>query len=166
MESIRLKKGDRAPSFTLLTDEGETVTLSDFSDRFLILYFYPKDQTPGCTREAQAFSARIADFEQHHASILGVSKDSTESHHRFRVSCRLEIPLASDPDLTVHKLFGAYGEKNLYGKITEGVIRSTFLIRPDKKIEEAFYHVKVEGHVDKVFERLCISSEENAFFPK
>ena len=123
-----LKEGDKAPAFTLDSDSGKKVSLADFAGKKLVLYFYPKDDTPGCTREAIAFSGAREAFEKLGATVVGVSKDSVASHCKFRDKHSLSIALASDPDLAVHKAFGAFGEKTMYGKKVEGVIRSTFVI--------------------------------------
>jgi peroxiredoxin Q/BCP len=149
-----LKEGAKAPAFSLESDAGNVVKLKDFSGRFIVLYFYPKDSTPGCTREAQGFSAAAKQIEKMGAAVLGVSKDSVKSHCSFRDKYELRIPLLSDPDLATHKAYGAYGEKTMYGKKTMGVIRSTFVIDPAGKIAKVFGSVKVDGHVDKVIAAL------------
>lgn len=147
-----LKAGVKAPAFALESDAGEKVSLKDFAGSPVVVYFYPKDSTPGCTREAQAFSVASTAFKKLGATVLGISKDSVKSHCSFRDKYALKIPLLSDPDLKVHNAFGAYGEKVLYGKKTMGTIRSTFVIGPDGKIAHAFPKVKVDGHADEVLE--------------
>ena len=132
-----LKEGDKAPAFTLDGDSGKKISLADFAGRKLIVYFYPRDNTPGCTREAIAFSGAKEAIEELGATVVGVSKDSIASHCKFRDQHGLTIALASDPDLAVHKAFGAFGEKTMYGKKVEGVIRSTFLVGPDGKVTHA-----------------------------
>jgi peroxiredoxin Q/BCP len=149
-----LKEGDKAPAFALESDAGKQVRLGDFAGRALVLYFYPRDNTPGCTREAIAFSAAAARFAAAGASVVGVSRDSVKSHGSFRDKHALTIPLLSDPDLAVHKAFGAWGEKTMYGKKVEGTIRSTFVIGPDGKIARVFSPVKVDGHADAVLDAL------------
>jgi thioredoxin-dependent peroxiredoxin len=149
-----LKEGDRAPSFELPSDAGKAVKLSDFAGQKLVLYFYPRDNTPGCTREAVAFSAAAKRIAAAGASVVGVSKDSVKSHGSFRDKHELTIPLLSDPDLVVHRAFGAWGEKTMYGKKVEGTIRSTFVIGPEGKITKVFPSVKVDGHVEAVIEAL------------
>jgi peroxiredoxin Q/BCP len=146
-----LNEGAKAPDFVLESDDGK-VKLKDFAGKVTVLYFYPKDSTPGCTREAQAFSASLRDFTKLGAVVLGVSKDSVESHGRFREKYDLKIRLLSDPDLTVHKAYGAYGEKMMYGKKVLGTIRSTFVIDPHGKVARIFRNVKVDGHADAVRE--------------
>jgi peroxiredoxin Q/BCP len=148
-----LKEGDTAPDFTLESDDGP-VKLGTLRGKAVVLYFYPRDNTPGCTREAQGFSAAIKSFEKLGAVVLGVSKDSVESHCGFRDKYKLKLRLLSDPDLTVHKAYGAYGEKTMYGKKVQGTIRSTFLIGADGKIERAYRSVKVDGHPEAVLEAL------------
>jgi thioredoxin-dependent peroxiredoxin len=144
-----LKEGDKAPSFNLDSDEGGKVSLRDFAGKTLVLYFYPRDNTPGCTREAQAFTAAKRAIEKAGGAVVGVSRDSLKSHQSFREKCGLGIPLLSDPDLTVHKAYGAWGEKTMYGKKVEGVLRSTFLVK-DGKVVRVFPNVKVDGHADAV----------------
>lgn len=159
-----LKEGDQAPAFDLPSDTGKTVKLSDFAGKTLVLYFYPRDSTPGCTREAIAFSEAVARLRALGASVVGVSKDSVKSHGSFRDKYSLAIPLLSDPDLALHKAFGAWGEKTMYGKKVEGTIRSTFVIGPDGKISKVFPSVKVDGHVEKVLEAL--GADETAATPR
>jgi peroxiredoxin Q/BCP len=149
-----LKEGDRAPAFERQSDAGKAVKLSDFAGKKLVLYFYPKDSTPGCTREAIGFSEAIDRLTKAGASVVGVSKDSVKSHCNFRDKYDLKIPLLSDPDLSLHHAFGAYGEKMMYGKKVEGTIRSTFLIGPDGVIVKAWPSVKVDGHVEEVLAAL------------
>lgn len=149
-----LKEGDLAPVFKLDGDDGKTHSLKDYQEQWVILYFYPKDLTPGCTTEACEFSASLDSLRDEDAIVLGVSKDSLVSHTRFRSKHDLKFPLLSDVDLAVHKAYGAYGEKTNYGKTSMGVIRSTFLINPQGKIAKAWYKVRVEGHVRIVREAL------------
>ena len=144
--------GDSAPKFDLPSDSGKNLALADFAGKPLVLYFYPKDNTPGCTREAQAFTKLARDFSKAGAAVVGVSKDSVASHCGFRDKLALKIPLLSDPELAVHKAYGAYGEKTMYGKKTIGVIRSTFLIDGKGKIARAWSSVKVDGHAESVLE--------------
>lgn len=148
-----LKEGDKAPSFDLASDEGGNVSLRDFAGKALVLYFYPRDNTPGCTREAQAFTAARRAIEKAGGAVVGVSRDSLKSHQSFRDKCKLGITLLSDPDLAVHKAYGAWGEKTMYGKKIEGVLRSTFIVK-DGKIAKAFPNVKVDGHADAVLAAL------------
>src|SRR4051812_6657138 len=115
-----LAEGAKAPDFSMDTDDGRKVSLKDFADKTLVLYFYPKDSTPGCTREAQAFTAARAAIEAAGAAVLGVSRDSVKSHCNFRDKYGLAIPLASDPDLKAHKAYGAWGKKVMYGKTIDG----------------------------------------------
>ena len=144
-----LKEGDKAPSFDLASDEGGKVSLRDFAGKALVLFFYPRDNTPGCTREAQAFTAARKAIEKAGGAVVGVSRDSLKSHQSFREKCKLGVTLLSDPDLTVHKAYGAWGEKTMYGKKVEGVLRSTFIVK-DGKIAKVFPSVKVDGHADAV----------------
>ena len=147
-----LKAGDRAPDFKLPSDLGKDLGRKDYPGKWLVVYFYPKDHTPGCTREAQGFAAASKAFAATGAQVLGVSKDSVTTHCSFRDKFALSFPLLSDPDLSVHKAFGAYGEKTMYGRKVLGTIRSTFIVDPAGKVARVFPSVKVDGHVDKVLE--------------
>jgi peroxiredoxin Q/BCP len=149
-----LKEGDKAPAFERESDAGRKVSLSDFAGKTLVLYFYPRDNTPGCTREAIAFSEAQGRIAAAGAAVVGVSRDSVKSHCGFRDKYALRIPLLSDPDLSLHKAFGAFGEKTMYGKKVEGTIRSTFIIGPDGIIRKAYPSVKVDGHADEVLAAL------------
>jgi peroxiredoxin Q/BCP len=149
-----LKEGDKAPPFNLESDAGGRLSLRDFADKTLVLYFYPRDNTPGCTREAQAFTAAKRAIETAGGVVVGVSRDSLKSHQSFRQKCALGIALVSDPDLAVHRAYGAWGEKVMYGKKVEGPIRSTFLIGADGKIEKVWPKVKVDEHVEEVLAAL------------
>jgi peroxiredoxin Q/BCP len=151
---VMVGEGDKAPSFELESDSGERVALKDFAGEYLVFYFYPKDSTPGCTREAQAFTEAKRKLSAAGAAVVGVSKDSIKSHCGFRDKYGLNFPLLSDPDLKVHDAYGAYGEKMMYGKKVMGTIRSTFLIGPDGKIARAWRGVKVDGHVDAVLDAI------------
>lgn len=144
-----LDTGAKAPDFSLDSDDGKKVSLRDFAGKTLVLYFYPKDDTPGCTREAQAFSKARADIAKAGGVVVGVSKDTVASHCKFKDKYGLSIPLLADPDLSVHKAYGAYGEKNMYGKKVLGTIRSTFLVK-DGKVARVWPSVKVDGHADEV----------------
>jgi peroxiredoxin Q/BCP len=146
----RLAVGDPAPEFTLPDDTGETVSLGDLRGERVIVYFYPAAMTPGCTKQACDFSDSIDALQAAGYRVLGVSKDAPAKLAKFRERDGLTITLLSDPELTVHRAYGAYGEKKLYGKIVEGVIRSTFVVDPDGKVEVAQYNVKATGHVAKL----------------
>jgi peroxiredoxin Q/BCP len=145
-----LKEGDKAPAFELESDAGGKVKLSDFAGKTLVLYFYPKDNTPGCTREAIGFSGAADRIAAAGARVVGVSKDSVKSHGSFRDKYDLAIPLLSDPDLAVHRAYGAWGEKTMYGKKVQGTIRSTFIVGPSGVVTKVFPSVKVDIHVDQV----------------
>lgn len=149
-----LETGMKAPDFSLPGDDGQLHRLKDFLGKPLVLYFYPKDSTPGCTTEACEFSEALPDFSSLEASIVGISKDSLASHLRFKSLHNLKILLLSDTDLAVHQQYFAYGEKVLYGKKSLGVIRSTFLIDEKGKIARAWYKVRVKNHVQSVMEAL------------
>lgn len=154
-ETKSIDIGQKAPAFTLLDQAGEKVSLTDFAGRWVVLYFYPKDDTPGCTTEACDFSNGLKQFEVLNAVVLGVSPDSPESHRKFAEKYRLQINLLADPEKQVLQRYGAFGEKMMYGKPTVGVIRSTFLIGPDGRIAHVWRNVKAAGHVEKVAEKLA-----------
>ena len=149
-----LKEGDRVPAFALESDSGTKVSSKDLLGSPAVVYFYPRDSTPGCTREAEAFSAAVPALKKLGARVVGISKDSVKSHCSFRDTYALKIPLLSDPDLKVHKAFGAYGEKTMYGKKVMGTIRSTFVVGSDGTIARVFPKVKVDGHADAVLDVL------------
>jgi len=149
-----LKVGAQAPAFTLESSQGGKVSLSDFKGKSVVLYFYPRDATPGCTVEAQSFRDAAKQLAKKGAVVLGVSKDSIASHCKFADKEKLNFPLLSDPDSKVIDRYGAWGEKSLYGKKSMGIIRTTVVIAPDGKVKEIFPKVKVAGHVEKVLEAL------------
>lgn len=148
-----IKEGDKAPDFSLETDSGARISLQDFKDKTLVLYFYPKDSTPGCTRQAQAFSAASRAIEMAGGAVVGISRDSVKSHCSFRDKFGLSIPLASDPDLKAHKAYGAWGDKMMYGKKVTGCVRSTFLVH-NGRIVKVYPSVKVDGHADEVLQAI------------
>ncbi|MBX5483030.1 MAG: thioredoxin-dependent thiol peroxidase [Myxococcaceae bacterium] len=147
---MSLKAGDKAPAFSLKDASGNTVELADFKGKYVVLYFYPKDMTPGCTQEACDFRDEHAALKKAGAVVLGVSPDSAKSHLKFAEKHGLPFPLLVDEDHAVAEKYGAWGEKSLYGRKFMGIIRSTFLIGPDGRIVEAWPKVKVTGHVDEV----------------
>lgn len=149
-----LKVGDRAPDFELESDSGATVRLSDLHGRKVVLYFYPKDDTPGCTTEACELRDRTPEIEARGAVVLGVSPDGLKSHQKFKAKYELPFTLLSDPDHTVAEAYGAWGEKKRYGKTYEGILRSTFVIDEEGVIEKVFAKVKPKGHGDQVLEAL------------
>ena len=157
-----LEPGQKAPAFTLPDQNDNAVSLKDFRGQWVVLYFYPKDNTSGWTNEAQDFGSKLKDFEKLNAVILGVSRDSTESHRKFITRQKLKVTLLSDPEKKVLKKYGAWGIKKNYGKESEGVIRSTFLISPAGKLTENWTKVQVRvkrkagevKHADLVLERL------------
>jgi len=150
----KLAAGDKAPDFTLPDQDGKPVALADFAGRQVVVYFYPKDDTPGCTKEACQFNDNLAAFNKAKVPILGISADSAEKHRKFREKYGLKITLLTDADHAVGEAFGAWGEKTMYGKKTIGVIRSTFLVAGDGTITRSWYHVKADGHAAKVLEEV------------
>jgi peroxiredoxin Q/BCP len=147
-------EGSAAPKFELESDAGERVRSKDFAGKWLVVYFYPKDNTPGCTREAQDFTKAAARLKKLDAEVVGISRDSVKTHCGFKEKIGIGFRLLSDPELVTHKAYGAWGKKVMYGKEVEGVIRSTFLVAPDGKLARAWRSVKVDGHVDKVIAAL------------
>lgn len=150
----KLAPGDSAPAFNLPDQDDEMVSLSDFSGRKVVLYFYPKDDTPGCTKEACQFDEQLGAFEGAGVPVLGISPDHAESHLAFRAKHGLRLRLLSDPEHTAMEAYGAWGAKTMYGKATTGVIRSTFLVDEDGRIARAWYHVRADGHAAKVLAEL------------
>ena len=143
----RLSVGDTAPDFTLTSDTGEEVSLSALRGRKVIVYFYPNAMTPGCTTQACDFSDSLASLQAAGYEVLGISPNTPEKLAKFRERDGLTITLLSDPDKQVHNAYGTYGEKKLYGKTIEGVIRSTFVVDEEGKVSDARYNVKATGHV-------------------
>ncbi len=150
----QLKEGDKAPLFKLESDGGETVSLKGLQGQTVVLYFYPKDMTPGCTQEACDFKDSQLQFKKKKAVILGVSKDSIESHQKFKKKHSLPFILLSDPDGKVCEAYGVWREKSLYGRKFMGIARVTFVINPQGKIAKIFDPVKVKGHVEAVLDAL------------
>lgn len=151
---MAIEVGKKAPAFTLESSEGGKVKLSELAGKVVVLYFYPRDNTPGCTVEANEFQAAMPRLKKLGATVLGVSKDSIASHCKFADKHKLRFPLLSDPDGKVLEKYGAWGEKNLYGKKTLGIIRTTVVIGPDGKVRKVWPKVKVKGHVDDVIDSL------------
>ena len=159
---MKLEIGQKAPEFCLPETSGNEVCLKDYKGKWVVVYFYPKDNTSGCTKEAIDFTEKKPEFDKFGVEIIGISKDTVESHNKFVQKHNLGIKLLSDTEKEVHKAYGAWGIKKQYGKETEGTIRSTFLIDPDGNIAYAWYNVKVHQkrkdgvvkHVDKVLEKV------------
>jgi len=148
------KEGSKAPSFTVLNQGGEKVSLKDFQGKWLILYFYPKDNTPGCTIEAKDFTKLKKEFEKMNAVVVGVSKDSVKSHCSFIEKQELEIELLSDENQEMLEKYHVWGKKKFMGREFMGIIRSTFLIDPESKIRVEWSSVKVKGHAQEVLKKL------------
>jgi peroxiredoxin Q/BCP len=157
-KSDRLDRGDQAPDFTLVSDTGDQVSLCDLRGRKVIVYFYPAAMTPGCTKQACDFTDSLESLRGAGYEVLGISPDKPEKLSKFRDRDTLTITLLSDPDKTAMKAYGAFGEKKLYGKVVEGVIRSTFVVDEDGRIELAQYNVKATGHVAKLRRDLGLDS--------
>ena len=147
-----IEEGKKAPDFELPSSEGGEVKLKDLRGKTVVLYFYPKDDTPGCTREACAFRDNQAALKKKGVVVLGVSGDSLASHDKFKAKYKLNFPLLSDSDKAVAKKYGAWGEKVLYGKKSVGMIRSTFVLDGEGVVRKVFPRVKVDGHAEKVLE--------------
>jgi len=152
---VAITEGKAAPAFTLKDSDGKAVSLKDLKGKDVILYFYPRDDTPGCTKEACGFRDLWKDIKKAGAVVYGVSPDSGESHKKFTAKYKLPFTLLSDPDRKVMSKYGAFGEKMMYGKKTQGVIRSTIWIGPDGKVKKHWKKVaKAETHPDQVLEAL------------
>ena len=151
---MNLNIGSPAPSFSANNQNGETLTLSNFTGRKLVLYFYPKDDTPGCTKEAIGFSEERAAFEAQNAMVVGVSRDTVKKHDKFISKYDLRIPLIADEDGSLCEAFDTWVEKQMYGKTYMGIERATFLISPDGKVLHMWRKVKVPSHVEEVLAQL------------
>lgn len=149
---MQLKPQDQAPNFKSLSDENQEVSLSDFTGKNLVIYFYPKDSTPGCTIESKDFAKLSTEFNRLNTIILGVSKDSIASHQKFKSKHCFPFTLLSDPEGKMCEAYGAWGQKSLFGKKYMGIIRSTFLINTQGKIYQAWYKVKIKNHAREVLE--------------
>jgi thioredoxin-dependent peroxiredoxin len=152
----RLSAGDPAPDFTLPDADGKPVSLADYRGRKVVVYFYPAASTPGCTKEACDFRDNLAALNGAGIDVVGISPDKREKLARFRDAERLTFPLLSDKSRSVLEAYGAYGEKTLYGKKSTGVIRSTFVVDEDGRIEQALYNVKATGHVAALRTKLSV----------
>lgn len=151
---MELKINDNAPLFSLPNQDNAEIALQDFQGSWIVIYFYPKDKTPGCTMEACDFRDKMESFNAIGAVVLGISPDSAKTHQSFIAKESLNFTLLSDTQKSVLKIYGAWGLKKLYGKEYEGVIRSTFLINPQGKIAYIWKNVKVKGHIEEVFAKL------------
>ncbi|NLF71248.1 MAG: thioredoxin-dependent thiol peroxidase [Candidatus Anammoximicrobium sp.] len=149
-----IEVGKKAPAFTLTSDDGKKVKLSELQGSPVVLYFYPKDDTPGCTKEACAFRDRKAEMEKLGAKVLGVSPDTVEKHAKFRDKYNLNFPLLADPDHAVAEKYGAWREKSMYGKKFMGIQRSTYLIDASGRVAQVWPNVKVAGHDEQVLQAL------------
>ena len=149
-----LEVGTKAPEFTLPDKDGNPVSLTDFAGKKVVLYFYPKDNTPGCTRQACAFAEAYEEFKKINAVVIGVSKDSVASHQKFAEKHGLPFILLSDPELTAIQAYGVWQEKKLYGKVSMGVVRSTFVINENGMIEKVMPNVKPDTNAAEILEYL------------
>ena len=149
-----LETGASAPDFALQNSEGNTVRLSDFAGKRVVLYFYPRDNTPGCTRQACAFAGAYEDFRTLDVVVIGVSKDSVASHQRFAEKYNLPFILLSDPELQAIQAYGVWQEKKNYGKVSMGVVRTTYVIDPEGRIERTFPKVKPDTNAAEILEYL------------
>jgi peroxiredoxin Q/BCP len=155
-EQTRLAVGDQAPDFTLQDDTGKQISLSDFRGRSVVVYFYPAASTPGCTKQACDFRDNLAELNDAGFDVLGISPDKPEKLAKFRAAEGLTFPLLSDPTKAVLNEWGAFGEKQNYGKTIQGVIRSTFVVTPEGTIGQALYNVKATGHVARLLKELNV----------
>ena len=154
MPELRLEAGDAAPEFTLPNQDGASVSLSDFAGSKVILYFYPEASTPACTTQACDFRDNLNTLKAAGYQVIGLSKDRVPALKTFASEEHLNFPLLSDPELTVHKAYGTWGEKNSYGRILTGTLRSTFVIDEKGIVTMAFYNVKAKGHIGMLSKRL------------
>jgi peroxiredoxin Q/BCP len=157
MTEQRLSPGDAAPDFTLSDSTGKDVSLSDFRGQAVVVYFYPAAGTPGCTKQACDFRDNLAELNDAGYQVLGVSPDKPEKLAKFVAAEQLTFPLLSDPDKTVLTAWGAFGEKKNYGRVVQGVIRSTFIVDAEGKIAKALYNVRATGHVAKLIKDLGLA---------
>ncbi len=148
-----VKVGNKAPEFTGVTDTGDKVKLKDLRGKTVVLYFYPKDNTPGCTTESCDFRDSHAAFKKKKAVVLGVSPDSVKSHVKFKTKYELPFPLIADEDHAIAEKYGVWQEKSMYGRKYMGIVRSTFVIDPEGKVAEIYNKVKVKGHVEDVLSK-------------
>ncbi len=146
-----LKKGDKAPVFSAVDQHGATIDSAQFKGKRIVLYFYPKDDTPGCTKEACNLRDNYNAMLEKGFAVIGVSPDTVESHQKFATKFDLPFPLLADPELKIIKAFGAWGEKKMYGKSYEGLLRTTFVISGDGTIEEVIQKVKTDKHAEQIF---------------
>ena len=149
-----LNVGEKAPEFTLADRNGQPVSLSDFAGKRVVLYFYPRDNTPGCTRQACAFARLYEEFQALNAVVVGISKDSAASHDKFAQKYGLPFVLLSDPELLAIQAYGVWQEKKLYGKVSMGVVRTTYVIDPEGRIERVFPKVKPDTNAAEILEYL------------
>lgn len=156
MNEFRLAEGDSAPNFSLNDQDGKSVELSSFKGKKVIVYFYPAAATPGCTKEACDFNDNLSVLRAAGYDVLAVSPDAVAKLKKFKDKQKLNFELLSDSDLAVHKIWGAFGMKSLYGRVYEGVLRSTFVVDEDGKIALALYNVKATGHVEMLRKKLGI----------
>jgi peroxiredoxin Q/BCP len=155
-ELKKLETGDKAPDFTLVNFDGNKVKLSSFKGQKVIVYFFPAALTPGCTKEAEDFNSNLKALNKAGYEVLGISPDTQAKMAKFQVAHKLKFALLADEDLAVHKKYGAYGTKSMYGRTYEGVLRSTFVVDEKGKLELALYNVKATGHVDSLRKQLGI----------
>jgi thioredoxin-dependent peroxiredoxin len=155
-----IQEGKKAPAFSLPSSAGGKVKLSDYLGSTVVLYFYPRDNTPGCTTEAIDFQRALPALRRLGAEVLGVSRDSLDSHRSFAEAHHLRFPLLSDPDAKIIEKYGAWAEKNLYGKKSMGIVRTTVIIGPDGRVRRVFSKVRVPGHVAAVVEAVRAISKE------
>ena len=146
----KLEEGDKAPDFSLPDQDGNMVSLGDFGGGKVLVYFYPADDTPGCTKEACQFNDNLAAFQAAKVPVIGISPDSAETHQKFQSKYGLRFPLLTDVDHAVLDAWGAWGEKNRYGRISIGVLRSTFLVDEHGLVAKAWHNVKADGHAARV----------------
>jgi peroxiredoxin Q/BCP len=144
--------GNKVPDFTLRNEDGKEISLSDFKGKYIVVYFYPKDNTPGCTVEAESFRDNMKDFDKLNTAVIGISKDSVKSHLNFHNKLNLNFNILSDPDASVHKMFDVIKKKKMFGKESLGTVRSTFVLDKDGVLIKEFRNIKVKDHVKEVLD--------------
>jgi peroxiredoxin Q/BCP len=144
--------GNKVPDFTLRNEDGKEISLSDFKGKYIVVYFYPKDNTPGCTVEAESFRDNMKDFDKLNTAVIGISKDSVKSHLNFHNKLNLNFNILSDPDASVHKMFDVIKKKKMFGKESLGTVRSTFVLDKDGILIKEFRNIKVKDHVKEVLD--------------
>lgn len=156
----KVSVGSRVPDFTLKNEDGKEISLSNFKGKYVVVYFYPKDNTPGCTVEAESFRDHLNEFDKLDTAVIGISKDSVKSHLNFHNKLNLNFNILSDPEASVHKMFDVLKKKKMFGKESLGTVRSTFVLDKDGVLIKEFRNIKVKGHVKEVLDFIRENSNQ------